>query len=217
MPQNFRFAFVGLVFVGLLANLGGCNDDSSSASSSGTSEARGGEAPIVIAGAPASTVTAGENYSFRPSVTAPTGAALNFTITNQPSWAKFDGATGALTGLPAAGDAGDFANIVITVDDGVGKAALAPFSIRVASGSSTLATITWTAPEAATADQEPAGYRVYYGTSVAGMIHVAVITDPRETSYVVDNLSPGVWYFAIASYDVNQSQSTLSPTVAVTL
>jgi hypothetical protein len=216
MPQCFRFFSAGILLVGMLVALGGCNDDSNSASTSGTAESRGGDAAIVIAGAPASSVTVGESYSFQPSVTAPPGAALNFSIANQPSWAKFDSATGELTGLPTAGDAGDFANIVITVDDGAGKAALAPFAIRVGSGSSAVATITWTAPALA-ATPEPAGYRVYYGTSAAGMIHVAIIDDPRDTSYVVENLSPGTWYFAIASYDQNETQSTLSPTVSVTL
>jgi len=142
--------------------------------------------------------------------------ALSFAIAHQPSWAKFDSSTGALTGLPAASDAGDFADIVISVDDGVGTAALAPFAIRVASGSSAVATISWTAASTAAA-QEPAGYRVYYGTSAAGMIHVVIVDDPSETSYVVDNLSPGTWFFAIASYDKNDIQSTLSPTVSVVL
>jgi hypothetical protein len=212
MPQYFRCWFAGLLFVVLLANLTGCDDSSSAPASSGSS-ASGRDAP-VITGAPASSVIAGESYKFQPTVTAPSGTTLSFTIANQPSWATFDRSTGALTGLPAAADAGDFANIVIAVDDGAGTAALAPFSIHVASGSSAVATVSWTAPVSGTA---PAGYRVYYGTSAAGMTHIVVVDDPSETSYVVENLSPGTWFFAIASYDQNDTQSTLSPTVSVTL
>jgi hypothetical protein len=186
---------------------------------SGGAATRGRSVPLIT-GAPPNSVTAGENYEFQPSVTAPAGATLSFTIANQPSWARFDRSTGALTGLPAPSDAGDFANIVISVEDGVGSADLAPFSIHVASESSAVATITWTAaaPDAGdSAAQEPAGYRVYYGTSVAGMTHVITVADPSDTSYVLENLSPGTWFFAIASYTVDNAESALSPTVSVTL
>jgi hypothetical protein len=174
----------------------------------------------VISGAPAGTVVVDASYSFRPTVTAYSGATLSFAVANAPAWAKFDPATGSLTGTPAANDVGTYAKIVITVTDGGGSAALAPFSIVVTSGSSTVATVTWTPPPpdpTAPAAKDLAGYRIYYGMTAAGMTHVAIVNDPTSTSYVIDNLSAGVWYFAVASYDADQSQSMLSPTVAVTL
>jgi len=203
----------------MLLNLSACNQDSRSPISSSGGSASGRDVPLIT-GAPASSVISGESYKFQPTVTAPAGATLSFTIANPPSWAKFDRSTGALTGLPAASDAGDFADIVIAVDDGVGSANLAPFSIHVVSRDSAVATITWTAaaPGASgSAGQEPIGYRVYYGTSVAGMTHVVTVADPSETSFVLENLSPGIWFFAIASYAVDNAQSALSPTVSVTL
>jgi hypothetical protein len=159
----------------------------------------------------------GAHYELHPSEIAPIGAKLSFSIANQPSWAKFDRSTGALTGLPAATDAGDFGGIVITVADGTSTAALAPFTIAVASGSSAVATVSWTAAEPGAGATESAGYMLYYGTSAAGMTHVITVADPVETTYVVQNLSPGTWYFAVASYSRNDVQSSLSPTVAVTL
>jgi hypothetical protein len=215
MPYYFRFCFAGVLSAALLANLAGCNEDSSSASTGGAASAGAGGAP-VISGDPATAATTGETYNFQPTVTAPAGAALSFSIANQPSWAKFDRGTGMLTGSPTTNDAGNFADIVITVEDEAGTTALAPFSIRVTSGSAEVATITWTATQGGT-EQELTGYRVYYGTSAAGMTHVVTVADPSETSYVVENLSPGTWFFAIASYDRNNIQSTLSPTVSVML
>jgi hypothetical protein len=174
----------------------------------------------AISGTPAKTVVVDASYSFRPTVTAPSGSALSFAVSNAPAWTKFDPATGALSGTPAANDVGTYAQIVITVSDGGGSAALAPFSIVVTSGSSAVATITWTPPPpdpSAPPAKDLAGYRIYYGTSAAGMTHVANVNNPTSTSYMIDNLSAGTWYFAIASYDADQSQSILSPTVAVTL
>ena len=107
--------------------------------------------------------------------------------------------------------------------DGTGEAAsvvaaaLAPFTVNVTSGSSVVATVTWTLPTLNAAEETVTGYRIYYGTSVAGMTQVANIADPTATSYVISNLSPGTWYFAIASYDSDQTMSPLSPTVAVNL
>jgi Fibronectin type III domain len=83
-----------------------------------------------------------------------------------------------------------------------------------------VATISWTPPTAEvnqTAPLDLAGYRIYYGTSEAGMTHIVTVADPTSTSYVVDNLSPGTWYFAVSSYDAAQAESVLSPAVAVTL
>jgi Putative Ig domain len=171
---------------------------------------------LAISGTPSNSISAGAHYSFQPNVAPAGGTALTFAIFNPPSWAKFDPATGALTGTPSATDAGVNAHIVITVSDGNSSASLAPFSIAVSSGSSAVATVTWTLP-AGSAPSDLAGYRVYYGTSLAGMTRVVNVKDPTSTSYVIDNLSAGTWYFAVASYDTGDLQSSLSPTVSVSL
>jgi hypothetical protein len=237
MSIDIGFRCAAILSVALFTTLTGCGGGSSSSTASSpasgvASSATATSAPVAatppvpviaqpaISGTPAKTVVADANYSFRPTVTAPGAATLSFAVSNAPAWAKFDRATGSLSGTPAANDVGTYAKIVITVSDGSGSAALAPFSILVTSGSSATATVTWTPPPpdaSAPPAKDLAGYRVYYGMTVAGMTHVADITDPTLTSYVIDNLSAGTWYFAIASYDVDQSQSILSPTVAVSL
>ena len=59
------------------------------------------------------------------------GTTLSFSIQNAPAWATFSSATGQLSGTPAAGNAGSYSNIVISVSDGSSTEALAPFSITV--------------------------------------------------------------------------------------
>lgn len=215
MRNVSSLCLLGILTAVTLTDLAGCHTDSNGSQTTSLDLPSG--ADLAIKGSPPTSVTAGASYRFQPSVIAPIGANLSFSIANQPAWAKFDRSTGALTGLPAATDAGDFSGIVITVDDGTRTAALAPFTIAVASGSSAVATVSWTAAEPGSGATESAGYMLYYGTSPAGMTHVITVADPVETTYVVQNLSPGTWYFAVASYSRNDVQSSLSPTVAVTL
>ena len=73
-------------------------------------------APLTISGNPPTTVTVGTGYSFQPSTNASSGTTLTFSITNQPSWATFNAASGELSGTPT--QAGTFANILISVSDG---------------------------------------------------------------------------------------------------
>ncbi len=80
----------------------------------------------VIAGNPATTVEAGQLYTFAPTANDPDGDTLTFTVTNTPSWAAFDSATGTLSGTPADADVGTYADIVIAVDDGRGGTASLP-------------------------------------------------------------------------------------------
>ena len=87
--------------------------------------------PPVISGSGGATILVGEAYSFTPTASDPEGDPLTFSITNGPSWASFDATTGTLSGTPAAGDAGTYSDIRITVSDGKDSATLGPFSITV--------------------------------------------------------------------------------------
>jgi Putative Ig domain len=87
----------------------------------------------VIGGTPATTVVAGQPYSFQPNASDADGDNLVFSISGKPSWAGFDTGTGRLSGTPAA--AGTHNGIVISVSDGRASAALATFSISVTAAS----------------------------------------------------------------------------------
>ncbi|WP_303852529.1 putative Ig domain-containing protein [Seleniivibrio woodruffii] len=86
----------------------------------------------TLSGDPAVSVSVGSSYSFTPEADDPDGDTLTFSILNKPSWASFNSSTGALTGTPAAGDAGSYGGIVIYVSDGHGgTASLKSFTISV--------------------------------------------------------------------------------------
>lgn len=86
----------------------------------------------TITGSPAVSVDQDATYSFVPAATdVDTGSVLTFSITNKPTWASFNAATGALTGTPANTDAGKVTGIVISVSDGTATTALPAFDIEV--------------------------------------------------------------------------------------
>lgn len=87
--------------------------------------------PPQISGTPATRVTAGQSYDFRPTASDPDGNTLSFAIVNKPAWASFSTTTGRLTGTPVATDVKTYSNVSITVSDGAAQATLAPFSIQV--------------------------------------------------------------------------------------
>ena len=164
----------------------------------------------VISGSPATSVSAGTAYSFRPTASDANGDPLTFTMTNKPTWAMFDGATGQLSGTPTAAQVGTYANIVIAVSDGKTSTALPVFSIAVTQISSGSATLSWTAPTQNTdgsALTNLAGYRILYGTSQSALTQTLQIANPGLTTCVIENLSPGTYYFAVRAYSSTGGES----------
>ncbi len=159
----------------------------------------------TISGTPATSVNVGAAYSFTPTASDPdSGDTIAFGIANRPSWATFDTATGRLSGTPTAADVGTTSNIVISVSDGNGgNATLPAFSITVAGTTTGSATLNWTAPtqnEDGSTLTDLAGYRILYGTSATALTQTIQVANPGLTTYVVDNLAQGTWYFAMRSY-----------------
>jgi len=89
------------------------------------------EAPLTLSGNPPTQVQAGQAYSFQPTTNAAAGTPLTFAIANKPSWALFNAANGVLSGTPASNQTGTYANIAISVSDGLQTSALAAFTITV--------------------------------------------------------------------------------------
>lgn len=85
-----------------------------------------------ISGTPNTTGAQGAAYSFVPTASDPDGDTLSFAITNKPSWATFNDASGALTGTPTNADVGLFSAIQISVTDTSNVSASLPsFNIQV--------------------------------------------------------------------------------------
>jgi YVTN family beta-propeller protein len=82
--------------------------------------------------------------------------------------------------------------------------------IVLASGT---ATLSWVAPTKNTNGApltDLAGYTIYYGNSPGAITQTIQLADASATSYVVSNLSPGTYYFAVAANATDGTQSTNS-------
>lgn len=168
---------------------------------------------LTISGTPPTAVNVGSAYAFTPTTTNPSGTTLTFNIQNKPIWATFDTNNGTLSGSPATDNVGSYGNIVISVSDGSTNASLAPFSINVTQVSTGSATLNWTAVTQntnGTVLTDLAGYKVHYGNTSGALTTVVVLANPSLTTYLIPNLSPGVWYFGVTAYASDGTESTLS-------
>ncbi len=209
---------------------GGGSAGASAQSTSGTTAAQTGAgstvAPVtspnnpgvanqkpVIGGSVITAVSAGNAYHFIPTASDADGDTLAFSIQNKPAWATFASSTGALSGTPTTADIGTYANITITVSDGKANTALGPFSIAVNAISDGQATLSWTAPTQ-NADgstlTDLAGYKIHYGTDPAALSKTITVSNATITTYLVEDLSPTTWYFAITSVNAAGVESDYS-------
>ncbi|MFT4927148.1 MAG: putative delta-60 repeat protein [Phenylobacterium sp.] len=89
------------------------------------------DAPL-ISGTPATSVNEDQSYSFTPTASdVDANSTLAFSISNKPSWASFDTATGMLSGIASNDDVGTTTGIVISVGDGEITTNLASFDLEV--------------------------------------------------------------------------------------
>lgn len=62
-----------------------------------------------------------------------------------------------------------------------------------------------------------AGYDIHYGTSSGNYTQSISVSNPGIATYVVDNLSPGTYYFAVAAVNSSGTESPLSSEVTATV
>jgi hypothetical protein len=168
-----------------------------------------------ISGTPTTSVKAGVAYSFTPTASDANGDALTFSISNKPAWAAFSTTTGRLSGTPTSSQVGTYSSIQIKVSDGKTSVSLPTFSITVgAVGTATgRATLQWTPPTRntnGTALTNLAGFRIYYGTSSSAMTQTISITNASVSTYIVEDLSPATYYFAVKAVNSAGAESSLS-------
>jgi hypothetical protein len=173
---------------------------------------------LALNGSPSSSVLVGSSYNFVPTTSNANGETLTFSVSNKPGWAEFNSSTGRLSGTPGPGDVGSYGNIVISVSDGSGTASTDSFSIAVVATANGSATLTWQ-PPTEREDGTPllsnlAGYKVYWGTSPSNLEHVRTIDNPGITSFLVEELTPSTWFFAVTAYDSSGLESSKSNTAS---
>ena len=215
---------------GILAGCGGAVDvnpvtaaDTNAAASappSSSSVSVTNSAP-TITGTPATQLNSGQTYSFTPTAADADGDSLTFSIQNQPAWATFSASTGMLTGTPGSAQVATYPNIVISVSDGKTSASLAAFSIVVSAAAvSGSATVSWNAPTTnsdGSALSNLAGYKIEYGTSPSALTQSVTVSNPAATSYTLQGLTAGTWYFAVSDFSTAGVASALSTMVSKTI
>jgi hypothetical protein len=126
---------------------------------------------------------------------------LTLSADVRPGWATFDPATGSLSGTPTEHDVGRSSAVVIRATDGEATVALA-FTIQVLRGALGSASLLW-APPTENEDGTPlvdlAGYKLYWGTTENVYPHSVTLMNPGITRYLVEELAPATWHFAITS------------------
>ncbi len=215
-----------VAFASMLAACGGNvdtvgNGNAVTSSTSSTSKSSGTDA-LSIGGTPATSVIAGQTYTFQPTASGASGSTLTYSIANLPSWATFSAVTGALTGTPTDSETGTYSGIAITVTDGTSTAALPTFAITVNASAPEpgTATLSWVAPTENT-DGTPltdlAGYRVHYGTSSDALTQTVDVSGATATSLIVTGLDPGTYYFAVTALTSSGQESAPSDTASKTI
>src|SRR3954464_15783549 len=167
----------------------------------------------TISGTPTAAVNASAPYIFTPTAADADGDTLAFTVQNKPAWAAFNTTTGRLSGTPAAADVGTYSNISIAMSDGKTSTALTAFAIAVTTVANGRATLSWTAPTENTDGStlsNLSGYRIRYGTSASALTQTIVIDNSSVTTYVVEDLSPATWYFAVTAVNSQGAESSNS-------
>ncbi len=173
-----------------------------------------------ISGIPSGSVWAGRPYAFQPSASDQNGDDLLFSIANSPAWATFDAVTGRLAGTPTVADVGTYFGILIRVSDGISSTALTSFSIAVIQVPTGVATVSWVPPTEnidGTALTTLAGFLIYYGKNAADLAEHVTVSNPGLTSYVLENLEDGTWYFRLRAYTSDGAVSDLSNIASKTI
>ena len=166
-----------------------------------------------ISGAPGTTAIVGDKYRFKPTVSGLTSSKLAFSISNKPKWATFNTRTGLLSGQPTRSHLGKYANIKIRASDGKKRVTLKTFSILVMQSSGGTATLSWLPPTSNTNGSSLtnlAGYHIYYGKKSSALNESIHITNPSVSTYVVQNLAKGKYYFGIVAYNKAGAESSMS-------
>jgi hypothetical protein len=175
---------------------------------------------LALSGIPSGSANAGINYQFQPTVSQSAGQ-VNFSISGRPAWATFNSTTGELSGTPTTSDIGMTSTVTITASNGSGSAVIGPFSIQVAAaGSQGSVTLSWQPPSEntnGTAATQLIGYYVYYGTSPDELTQWVIAWGAQTSSFSVENLTPGTYYFSVRAYNWLGVESAPSATVSTTI
>ena len=212
---------VGLVWVSAsLTACGGGDSGAQTANSSATGTISRDSGNATIQGIPPIIALVGQPYSFTPQAADSSGSGY-FTVANLPAWAQFNTTSGQITGTPTAAQVGTYSNIIVTLVDAGTTVSLPAFDITVAANAASDAvTLSWQGPTE-NADGTPlldlTGYQIHYGTSSGLYTGSIRLQNPGITTYVLQNLPLGTYYFAITAFNSSGVESSLSGEISATV
>jgi hypothetical protein len=201
------------IFLGVALLLTACDTEAPSTAAPASSSSPSTSAGLSIQGTPPSIAAVGSAYSFQPTASV-SGTGVTFSIQGAPSWMKFNAATGAVSGTPSATDQGQAPAITITLSDGAKSASIGPFTVTVEpAGAVGSAALSWTAPsnnEDGTPIAGLTGYHIYFSTDPSSFDNAVEVAGASSTTYTVSGLTPGTYYFAVAAYNADGVESSMS-------
>ncbi|HEY6643521.1 putative Ig domain-containing protein [Povalibacter sp.] len=203
-----------------IAGCGGGGGDGGTSPQANPPPVTGANASPTIQGRPGTAVTVGEAYTFQAIANDANGDTLTFSAANLPGWLSLSPSTGRITGSPTAGDVGAYQGITISVSDGQATASLASFAINVSAVATGSATLSWVTPTLNTDGSsliDLAGFKILYGRSADDLTQAVSITNPSLSSYVLENLGSGAWFFAVVAVNSAGLESMLSSIATKTI
>jgi len=99
-------------------------------------------------------------------------------------------------------------------DEASSTATASPTSSTTASGSATLSWVPPTKNTDGSVVTHLAGYYIYYGTRPTELNQVIQLKDPQLTSYEVNHLRPGTYYFSVVAFTESGAKGSSSPLVS---
>jgi hypothetical protein len=218
--QAIRTGGLSLFTALMLVGCGGGDGGGETSPQTSPPPVAGVNAAPTIQGQPGTSIVAGEAYSFQATASDANGDTLTFSAANLPTWLSLNASTGRLTGTPSAADVGSYDGVRLSVSDGQATASLAAFTITVAAVGEGSATLSWVAPTQNTDGSslmDLTGFTIRYGRSATELTESVAITNPSISSYVLENLGSGAWYFAVVAVNSTGSESALSNVASKTI
>jgi hypothetical protein len=215
LKRQVRVCALVLVAASLAAGCGGGGSAGVSPPQDNANPGDGGSR-LAISGTPQPMVAVNQGYSFQPLVSGASGGSLTFSADHLPGWLALDARTGRISGTPSSGDVGSY-SVTLRVSDGVSQAQLGPFTITVVAMGSGSATLSWTPPmqnSDGSTLTDLAGFVILYGQSPSQLDQTIAIRNPSVSTYVVENLTSGTWYFAVQAENSAGLRSLPSETVS---
>jgi hypothetical protein len=177
------------------------------------------QAPVITGQLPGQ-VLVGHTFSYTVQASDPDGDDLTYAASGLPEWVTLDPDTGTLRGKPDSAAIGTYSGISISVSDGTTTSTLAGQTLTVVDSASGAATLSWLPPtgnEDGSPLEDLAGYRIRYGTDPSHLYQTVEIPTSGVSSYVVENLTPGSWYFVMTAYTASGHESRPTSAVSKTI